>query len=113
LFDARHQSAPSFLPFGPGWVLVGDAGYTKDPVTAQGIANAFVDAGRVTTALCEVWSGAVSFEEALGRYQIERDNAALPMYEFTTQLATREPPPPCWKARARDRVDSWRRPARD
>ncbi len=24
-------------PFGPGWALVGDAGYTKDFITAQGI----------------------------------------------------------------------------
>ncbi|MCU1350041.1 MAG: oxidoreductase, partial [Acidobacteria bacterium] len=31
-------SVPNFFrkPFGPGWALVGDAGYTKDPITAQG-----------------------------------------------------------------------------
>src|SRR5581483_3833241 len=30
---------PNFLrkPYGPGWALVGDAGYLKDPITAQGI----------------------------------------------------------------------------
>jgi len=33
-------------PYGPGWVLVGDAGYTKDPITAQGISDAFRDAER-------------------------------------------------------------------
>ncbi len=26
-------------PYGPGWALVGDAGYNKDPITAQGIAT--------------------------------------------------------------------------
>ena len=87
---------PNFYrrPYGPGWVLVGDAGYTKDPVTAQGIANAFVDAERVAAALGEVWGGDASFDDALGRYQTERDAATLPMYEYTTQLATLEPPPP-------------------
>jgi 2-polyprenyl-6-methoxyphenol hydroxylase-like FAD-dependent oxidoreductase len=87
---------PNFFrkPYGPGWVLVGDAGYTKDPITAQGIANAFVDAERVALALGEVWAGDASFAEAMIRYQSERDATALPMYEFTTQLATLEPPPP-------------------
>ncbi|MGH2759776.1 MAG: NAD(P)/FAD-dependent oxidoreductase, partial [Actinomycetota bacterium] len=28
-------------PFGPGWALVGDAGYNKDFITAQGITDAF------------------------------------------------------------------------
>src|SRR3954447_11628990 len=31
-------AVPNFFrkPYGPGWALVGDAGYTKDPITAQG-----------------------------------------------------------------------------
>lgn len=87
---------PNFFrkPYGPGWVLVGDAGYTKDPITAQGIANAFVDAERVAAALAGVWSNVASFDDAMHHYQAERDAACLPMYEFTTQLATLEPPPP-------------------
>src|SRR5207248_3072367 len=33
-------AVPNFFrkPFGLGWALVGDAGYNKDPITAQGIA---------------------------------------------------------------------------
>ncbi|MGH9033580.1 MAG: NAD(P)/FAD-dependent oxidoreductase, partial [Acidimicrobiia bacterium] len=31
-------------PYGPGWALVGDAGYNKDFITAQGIHDAFRDA---------------------------------------------------------------------
>ena len=31
-------------PYGPGWALVGDAGYNKDFITAQGIQDAFRDA---------------------------------------------------------------------
>lgn len=32
-------------PYGPGWALVGDAGYHKDPITAFGIHDAFRCAG--------------------------------------------------------------------
>lgn len=31
-------------PYGSGWALVGDAGYHKDPYTAQGITDSFRDA---------------------------------------------------------------------
>ena len=87
---------PNFFrqPHGPGWALVGDAGYTKDPVTAQGISNAFTSAERLAAALDAVWGNDASFDAAMNRYQAERDAEAMPMYEFTTQLATLEPPPP-------------------
>jgi flavin-dependent dehydrogenase len=81
-------------PFGQGWALVGDAGYDKDPITAQGITDAFLQAELCATALDEVFSGARGFDDAMGDYQRVRDEQALPMYEFTTQLATLEPPPP-------------------
>jgi 2-polyprenyl-6-methoxyphenol hydroxylase-like FAD-dependent oxidoreductase len=81
-------------PYGPGWVLVGDAGYNKDPITAQGIMDAFRDAEQCATALDQAISGTRSFDEVMGEYQRSRDEHALPMYEFTCQLATLEPPPP-------------------
>ncbi len=34
-------------PYGPGWALVGDAGYHKHPITAFGITDAFRDAEAV------------------------------------------------------------------
>jgi flavin-dependent dehydrogenase len=87
---------PNFFrtPFGPGWALVGDAGYTKDPVTAQGISDALCGAERCASALDEVLTGARPFADALGDYQRERDEAAGPIYEFNAQLATFEEPPP-------------------
>jgi len=87
---------PNFFrkPFGPGWVLVGDAGYNKDFITAQGIQDAFRDAESCTAALEDSFSGSRSFDDAMSRYQATRDEHALPMYEFTAQLATLEPPPP-------------------
>lgn len=81
-------------PYGPGWVLVGDAGYNKDPITAQGITDAFHDAERVAAALHEVFTGARPFDEAMAATQRARDERVLPMYDFTCQLAALEPPPP-------------------
>jgi flavin-dependent dehydrogenase len=96
--EARFVGAavPNYFrrPYGPGWALVGDAGYNKDFITAQGIQDAFRDAELCATALAETLSGARSFDAAMEEYQSTRDEHVLPMYEFTTQLATLEPPPP-------------------
>jgi 2-polyprenyl-6-methoxyphenol hydroxylase-like FAD-dependent oxidoreductase len=81
-------------PFGPGWALVGDAAYNKDPITAQGISDAFIDAEALATALDDGWSGRRQLGEALTGNQTTRDLRVKPMYEFTSELATLEPPPP-------------------
>jgi 2-polyprenyl-6-methoxyphenol hydroxylase-like FAD-dependent oxidoreductase len=88
-------SVPNFFrkPFGPGWALVGDAGYNKDPITAQGISDAFRDAELCSAALDETFTGLRSHDEAMADYQRTRDAHVLPVYEFTTQLATLEAPP--------------------
>lgn len=87
---------PNFFrkPFGPGWALVGDAAYTKDPITAQGITDALTGAEGCAAAIDEAFTGARPYEDAMGAYQADRDARALPIFEFTTQLATLEPPPP-------------------
>jgi 2-polyprenyl-6-methoxyphenol hydroxylase-like FAD-dependent oxidoreductase len=72
---------------------VGDAGYTRDPITAQGITDAFRDAERCAGGLASWLAGESSFDAAMSSYQQDRDAAVLPIYEFTTQLATLEPPP--------------------
>jgi 2-polyprenyl-6-methoxyphenol hydroxylase-like FAD-dependent oxidoreductase len=81
-------------PFGPGWALVGDAGYNKDFITAQGIQDAFRDAELCVRALDEAYSGRRPFQEAMADYQAARDGHVLPMYEFTAGFASLEPPPP-------------------
>lgn len=81
-------------PFGSGWVLVGDAGYNKDPITAQGIKDAFRDAELVSAALHQSFSSVRSFNETMGDYQRARDDQVLAMYEFTCELASLKPPPP-------------------
>lgn len=88
-------AVPNFFrkPYGPGWVLVGDAGYTKDPITAQGISDAFHDAEACASALDQAFTGARPFDAVMASYQRARDTRAMPIYEFTTTLATLEPPP--------------------
>jgi 2-polyprenyl-6-methoxyphenol hydroxylase-like FAD-dependent oxidoreductase len=81
-------------PYGPGWALIGDAGYNKDPITAQGISDAFRDAETCTSALHEVFEGRMSFDDAMSTFHRMRDLHAMPIYEFTTQMATLEGPPP-------------------
>ncbi len=80
-------------PYGPGWALIGDAGYNKDFITAMGIHDAFRDAELCATAVDQTLSGERSFDDAMADYQAARDREVMPMYEFTTQLATLEPPP--------------------
>jgi 2-polyprenyl-6-methoxyphenol hydroxylase-like FAD-dependent oxidoreductase len=81
-------------PYGPGWALVGDAGYDRDPITAQGISDAFIDAENLTEALDAGFSGRRPLDRALAEYQASRDRRVKPMYDFTCQLARLEPAPP-------------------
>ena len=81
-------------PFGPGWALIGDAGYNRDPITAQGISDAFRDAERCTAAIDEALGGVLPFDDAMKAYQRDRDEHVMSMFEFTCQLATLDPPSP-------------------
>ena len=81
-------------PYGPGWVLAGDAGYNRDFITAQGIMDAFLDAELCVNALDESFSGKRTFDSAMADYQRTRDTRVKAMFDFTCQLATLEPPPP-------------------
>jgi flavin-dependent dehydrogenase len=90
------MAVPNFFrkPYGPGWVLVGDAGYTKDFITAMGIQDAFRDAELCAAAIDDSFCGRRPYEVAMSGYQAARDAQSLPMYEFTCEIATLEPPPP-------------------
>ncbi|HEY2914823.1 MAG TPA: NAD(P)/FAD-dependent oxidoreductase [Candidatus Angelobacter sp.] len=81
-------------PYGPGWALVGDAGYQKDPCTASGITDAFGSAEWLADAIDAGLSGRQPMEEALAAYEQTRNNTELPYFDLTTQLAALEPPPP-------------------
>jgi 2-polyprenyl-6-methoxyphenol hydroxylase-like FAD-dependent oxidoreductase len=67
--------------FGPGWALVGDAGYFKDPITAHGITDALRDAELLTRAICRG-------EDALAYYQQERDALSTDFFRATDKIAS-------------------------
>jgi len=81
-------------PFGPGWALVGDAGYLRDFITAQGISDAFRDAEACTTALDRWLSGSQGFDASMSDYQTARDKQVMPMYDFTCKFAMLAPATP-------------------
>jgi flavin-dependent dehydrogenase len=79
---------------GPGWALVGDAGYHKDPCTASGITDAFVCAQLLADAVHSGLSGERDLDAAVADYAARRDERFLPALRLTCQLASMEPPTP-------------------
>jgi flavin-dependent dehydrogenase len=85
------------VPHGPGWALVGDAGYHKDPITAQGMLDAFRDAELLAEAIDNGVDG--DLDSALAGYHAARDRAVGDMYAFTCELAkVHQPPSPMMRA---------------
>jgi flavin-dependent dehydrogenase len=72
---------------GPGWALVGDAGYHRDAITAHGISDAFRDAELLTIALDQALSAGTEESTALALYQRQRDRALRAIFEITCRLA--------------------------
>lgn len=87
---------PNFFrqSYGPGWALVGDAGYHKDPILAQGISDSFRDAELLVAALDDGFCGRQPMKDALAGYARQRDEQAAQGYEMSCQFATLAPPPP-------------------
>jgi 2-polyprenyl-6-methoxyphenol hydroxylase-like FAD-dependent oxidoreductase len=87
---------PSFFrqPHGDGWALVGDAGFYKHPIPAQGITDAFRDAELLSDAIDAGFAGRQPLEQALAEYERIRNDTVMPMYESTVQRASLKPPPP-------------------
>ncbi|MGA7669015.1 MAG: NAD(P)/FAD-dependent oxidoreductase [Nitrolancea sp.] len=87
--DLRNQFRRSH---GPGWALAGDAGYHKDPITAQGISDSFLSADLLADAIDDGLSGRVELQTALATYEATRNQMVMPMYELTCEYATLQPP---------------------
>ncbi len=73
--------------WGPGWALVGDAGYFKDPITAHGITDALRDAELVSDAILETLSGGVPEAIAMSAYQSTRDRLSTRFLAATEEIA--------------------------
>jgi flavin-dependent dehydrogenase len=79
--------------FGPGWALVGDAGYYRDAITAYGISDAFHHAELLAVALDQALGADAEEAAALARYQHQRDQALEEIFELTCRLAAYPPVP--------------------
>ena len=84
-----YPGTPGWLrrPWGPGWALVGDAGYFKDPTTAHGITDALRDAQLLADALHSALTGELAGHEALGHYERIRDELSTPVFDATEAVA--------------------------
>lgn len=78
------RGRPGYLreAYGPGWALVGDAAYFRDPITAHGMTDALRDAEGLAEAVLR------DNDYDLRRYQSERDSIALPLLEATDRIAS-------------------------
>jgi flavin-dependent dehydrogenase len=90
--------------WGPGWVLVGDAGYTKDPISAHGISDALRDAELCARAVDKALRNPEEETEALDWYETLRDGLSGRLFEESEALARFEWSPE--EASARMRVIS-------
>jgi len=69
-------------PWGPGWALVGDAGYFKDPITAHGLSDALRDAELLARALL------LDSDDALAAYESQRDALSGRLFDITDRIAS-------------------------
>ncbi|RWE47742.1 MAG: NAD(P)/FAD-dependent oxidoreductase [Mesorhizobium sp.] len=84
--DARLQAfrgVPGYIrqAYGPGWALVGDAGFFRDPITAHGISDALRDAEGLARAVLD------GSEAAFAAWQRERDLFANHILDATDAVA--------------------------
>lgn len=73
--------------WGPGWALVGDAGYFKDPLTAHGLTDALRDAELLANAVTAVVVDGADERDALAGYQVRRDALSTALFDVTDVIA--------------------------
>jgi len=80
----RFVNGAGFLRkcWGPGWALVGDAGFFRDPIIAHGITDALRDAELLTRAIVR------GTDHALANYEAARDSLALNLFELSDEIAS-------------------------
>ncbi len=72
--------------YGPGWALVGDAGYFRDPITTHGLTDALRDAELLSDAVLASVAGAAS-EPAMAHYQDTRDRLSRTLRDVTESVS--------------------------
>ena len=81
---------PGFMrrPWGPGWALVGDAGYYRDPITAHGTSDGLRDAQLLAEAAAAFLAGERSEEAAMGEYHQTRNRLSKRLFAVTENIAS-------------------------
>jgi len=92
-FKGTHR-LPNFYRncAGPGWALVGDAAYHRDPLTGMGIGDAFLGAELVADAAHVGFAG--DLDSALGEYQEALREKTGAVFEYTLMSAALKDPQP-------------------
>ena len=79
--------------YGPGWLLVGDAGYLRDPSTGMGIGDALMQAFWAADALGK-WLDGADWDASLGGFARKRDEVMMPAYRTTIEHTRARDPSP-------------------
>ena len=74
-------------PYGPGWALVGDAGWVMDPWSGQGIDQAATHALYLSEALHAFLGGEAAWDTAMAEYHRRRDEFTAKTYDRTCRYA--------------------------
>ncbi len=93
LYRASPRELRGFFrrPFGPGWALVGDAGYHAHPAPANGIADALRAAELVHAGVEHAWTAGQPAEAYLAEYQQIRDDESAESYHASFRLGQINP----------------------
>src|SRR5690606_1667423 len=85
---ATFTGRPGFIRqwSGPGWALVGDAAYFKDPISAHGMTDALIGAEDLARAVISVAAGADE-AAALAGYARQREKVIAPMIPAIERLS--------------------------
>lgn len=89
-FRGMPNGLPGFLrePGGPGWALVGDAGYTKDSISAHGISDALRDAELCARAIDHALEDPSQEAVALSAYRVRRDRLSVDLLDESSRLGS-------------------------
>jgi flavin-dependent dehydrogenase len=79
-------------PYGPGWALVGDAGYHLDPLAARGTTAAVLTADLLSQAIARHLGGEQPACAAYGAYHAERDRQLQQEWDVTYAALVRPAP---------------------
>jgi flavin-dependent dehydrogenase len=75
---------------GPGWALVGDAAYFKDPISTHGITDALRDAELLARAVIDGVDDDAGLDDVLEQYESTRDRLSIPLFDVVDRIASHQ-----------------------